>query len=178
MRRSASARRRARARGFTLVELVTYLALVTAALTTMGGIELAASRAAFLERALLAINQEQDAALSAFAEDVARASSVAVEDKGAVLVVRSIEGTVRWAAGKDERGHPALVRSVARTDGKNPPDRAFTHAESWRASATVPAGGGAPLVKLELSIAIPQDQLHVVRKSFERTARSLGWEAP
>jgi hypothetical protein len=154
---------------------VTYLGLTTAALTTLGGIEVAASRAALLERALLAINQEQDMALSAFADDVARASSVAVEDKGAVLVLRSSEATVRWAAGKDDRGQRALVRSV---DGQKQPDRAFLHAESWRASATAPAGGGAPLVKLELSIAIPQDERHVLRKSYERTARPLGWEAP
>lgn len=63
-------------RGFTLVELIVYLALVTGGLSVLMGLEMAASRAWFLEHALIDLAFRGDDLGTRLRDDVRQAVSV------------------------------------------------------------------------------------------------------
>jgi hypothetical protein len=169
-----------RARGFTLIELVTYLGLLTAGLTTIAGIQLAASRAAFLEWALIDLHAEQDLALARFAEDVTLATKADLEDeperplepgRRSALVVRRADGkTVRWGTAADAKGAQRFTRALQGT-----PDESYPHIEGWRFTIDR-AEGRAPFVKVELSLAYRKGNEQVVKRRFERVVQPRAWE--
>jgi len=91
------ARTRARS-GFTLIELVTYIALITAASVVIGGLEMAASKAAYLERALVEIAFRSDLLGTRFRSDIREASKInfvplSPMARGAFLIVLKANGT-------------------------------------------------------------------------------------
>jgi hypothetical protein len=88
-----------RRRGFTLVELLCYLALVTAAMMIIAGLEYTAGRAATLERSLIDIGREADWLGTRFRDDVRQAATVETieaqpEKGGAFLVTTMSNGRV------------------------------------------------------------------------------------
>lgn len=123
--------------GFTLVELMVYLALVTAGVLTLGAIEVGAHRALALQEALIAIDLESAALLGALRVDVESARRVSVEAD--VLVVERLDGkTVRYAAG-------SRVES-----GGGAPARTTEYVTNSALAVTLEGGlDGLPLVRVE-----------------------------
>ncbi len=124
-------------RGFTLVELMVYLALVTAGVMTLGAIEVGAHRALALQEALIAIDLQSATLLGALRLDVENARRVAV-DEDALVVERSDGKTVRYQAG-------SRVES-----GGDAPERRTTYPTNSGLGVSIEAGlDGVPLVRVE-----------------------------
>lgn len=97
MRRSS----RGRARGFTLVELLVYLSLVTVGLLLVGAVEMTAQSAADLQQALIEVQRQGDGFLAHLRRDVE--SSQRISQQGDVLLLTFSDGRqVRWAPGRRE----------------------------------------------------------------------------
>lgn len=129
--------RRSDRRGFTLVELMVYLALVTAGVMTLGAIEVGAHRALALQEALIAIDLESATLLGALRLDVENARRVALDQDA--LVVERLDGrTVRYQAGS--RVESGVGGAERRTD--------YPTNSALRVS--IEAGlDGVPLVRVE-----------------------------
>lgn len=85
-------------RGFTLVELMVYLALVSAGLTMFLGIELGARKSVALQQGILDVEEESRRCLEAFRRDVEAAREVLVADEELKLI-RHDGRRVRYALG-------------------------------------------------------------------------------
>jgi len=115
-----SPRARHESRGFTLIELLVYLALLVAGTIVIAGLEFTASRAAFLERALVDLGLQSDDLGTRFKDDVSQAVRVADAatatdmkldgNKGTLLVLTTAPGgEIRWeleSAAKVEKTGP------------------------------------------------------------------------
>lgn len=131
-----TARPRLARRGVTLVELMVYLALVTAGVMTLGAIEVGAHRALALQEALIAIDLESATLLGALRLDVESARRVAL-DRDALVVERLDGKTVRYQAG---------VRVESGADG----ERRTAYPSNSALGVTIEAGlDGPPLVRVE-----------------------------
>ena len=129
-------RRSGGARGFTLVELMVYLALVTAGVMTLGAIEVGAHRALALQEALIAIDLESATLLGALRLDVENGRRVAI-DEDALVVERSDGKTVRYQAG-------ARIES-----GGGAAERRTTYPSNSALAVSIEAGlDGVPLVRV------------------------------
>ncbi len=126
-----------RRRGFTLVELMVYLALVTAGVLTLLSIEMGAHRALALQEALIAIDLESATLLGALRVDVEASRRLAVDEDA--LVVERFDGrTVRYEAG-------ARIES-----GGGAPERRTVYATNSALAVTLEAGlDGAPILRVE-----------------------------
>lgn len=98
-----------RRRGFTLVELIVYLGLMTMGLLLVGAIELTAQRAADMQQALIEVQLAADAFLGHLRRDVEAARRVTRE--GQELVLELQDGRrVRWLPGvREELAAPGLT---------------------------------------------------------------------
>lgn len=102
-----------RRRGFTLVELIVYLGLMTMGLLLVGAIELTAQRAADMQQGLIEVQLAADSFLGHLRRDVEAARRVTRE--GRELVLELQDGRrVRWGPGLREElaagGPPAPAR--------------------------------------------------------------------
>lgn len=92
---------RARARGFTLVELLVYLSLVTVGLLLVGAVEMTAQRAADLQQALIEVQRHGDGFLARLRRDVESAQRIS--QQGNELLLTFSDGRqVRWTPGRRE----------------------------------------------------------------------------
>lgn len=92
-------------RGFTLIELMIYLALVSVALVMFMGIELGARKSVALQQAILDVEEESRRCLDAFRRDVEAAREVLVaEDE--LKLIRHDGRRVRYALGTRQERDP------------------------------------------------------------------------
>ncbi len=130
-----------RRRGFTLVELMVYLALVTAGVLTLLSIEMGAHRALALQEALIAIDLESATLLGALRVDVEASRRLAVDEDA--LVVERFDGrTVRYEAGAriESGGGAPERRTVYATNSASPACTRCSH----EGPNTKAASAGAP----------------------------------
>jgi prepilin-type N-terminal cleavage/methylation domain-containing protein len=148
-------------KGFTLIELIVYLALVSSAATVLLGLEIAASRSTYLESALLTIHGQADRLLSTFSDDVAAATACRME--GELLVLEQALGRIEYvpSAGALER------RVIDGTEKGNP--QHFANIESTRFA--IEEAGSRPLVTCEVTFAAPTGEGQVARKRFAALRR-------
>lgn len=103
-RRGVSSARRLR-RGFTLVELVVYLSLITVGMLLVGAVEMTAKRSVDQQRALIDVQLQGDAFLGRLRRDVEAARKVSTESgvPHTVIALTLGDGTlVRWGIQREE----------------------------------------------------------------------------
>jgi hypothetical protein len=177
-----------KSRGFTMAELLVYMALLLAGTLTIAGLELSASRAAFLERALVDLGMEADELGARFRDDVRQA--IRVEDgkieggKGALLVLAMPGGgEVRWdldGSSRVERTGPAvkaegikLVRRVYLKPNTVPSRvETFAHAEKLLLTRS------GHSVRLDFSVAVARADEVTARRSYKLAACPIAEEVP
>jgi type II secretory pathway pseudopilin PulG len=174
-----------RARGFTLIELLCYLALVTAGLMVIAGLELAASRALFLERALVDMTLEADSLASNFRDDLMEASRVEGPEiaggKGCLLGITLTGGSaIQWYVehAKSVRQDAAAIhlespRLTRRTLAKQSPQplgvAVFSHIERLDL-VRLPSGR---MWRLDVTFARSRADEVGARRSYTVTASTL-----
>jgi hypothetical protein len=190
--------RRARRAGFTLVELIVYLALVSAGLVALLGLELAASNASFLESTLVDLEQHGDDLGTRFRDDLRQAKHVALEPAptgprphGTILVVELATGEeVRYeledsatATAVSDSGREGLHATAARLarevhpkPGAPAQDRTVYRGLERFSLERDPRGGHA-LYVLEVGFAV-QARQSTIRRAFRFAASPLAEEAP
>lgn len=176
-----------RSAGFTLVELMVYLALLVAGTIVIAGLELTAARAAFLERSLVDLGMEGDEISTRFRDDVRQSlhSEDALDSKkgGAFLILTEPRGVVRWeveSPAQVEKAGPMtrldkgrLVRKVfekgATTASRT---QVFVHFDRL-----VLTRSGAEL-RLELTLAASRGGEVTARRTYAVSAVPVAEEAP
>jgi hypothetical protein len=122
-------RPRKRTGAYTLVELIVYMALVTGALAVMVGLEMAASRASFLERALVDLALRGDDLGARFRDDIRQAVRIVTPAArpGTILIVGLPSGAeVRYELELPDKGKlktERLVRTLHARPGAEPLER-------------------------------------------------------
>lgn len=187
MRLAVRSARSSRA-GFTLIELVVYLALLVAGTIVIAGLEFTASRAAFLERALVDLGIQGDEMGLRFKEDIAQAVRVEegkLDNKaGALLILATASGgEVRWeleSAKKVERTGPALraegVRLVRRVFVK--PGTTPSRVEVFGLVDKLLLTRSGTSVRLDATLAVSRGDEVTARRSFQFAASPVAEEAP
>ena len=82
-----------RRRGFTLVELVVYMSLVTTGLMVFAGLELSAQRATAVQGALMDIATQSSTYMGRLRRDVEGARGLRIGAEGKELLVQRLDGT-------------------------------------------------------------------------------------
>jgi hypothetical protein len=176
-----------RTRGFTLVELMVYLALLVAGTIVIASLEFTAARAAFLERSLVDLGMEGDEISTRFRDDVRQ--SVRAEDAldpkkgGAFLVLTEPARVIRWEVESPthiEKAGPMtrldkgrLVRKVFEKGATTPSrTQAFVHFDRL-----VLTRSGAEL-RLELTLAVSRGGEVTARRTYAVSAAPVAEEAP
>lgn len=135
-----------RARGFTLTELMVYMALVTTGLAVFGSIEMGARRSVGLQSALIDLQSASDLTLAAFRRDVEAAKSLQVgADRlevvrldGTRVVYDAKERVEQDAKGKELQRTPVGAESLTfeRSAGQVRAKLTLKRTFSWRDSLT------------------------------------------
>jgi type II secretory pathway pseudopilin PulG len=190
--------RRARRRGFTLIELLAYIALVTAAMIVIAGIEVTASHAAFLERALIDLALDGDALEVHLRDDLRQATRVEPAFEalstpklhGTLLVVGTPSGgEIRYEiesakaleaepSGAGVRAEsPRLVRRTLPRPGA-PPVRTEVFARIEKLHVGRELHGGRALYRFEMTLAYAKGDETTARRTYSFAASPLAQEAP
>jgi len=177
-----------RARGFTLIELLIYLALLVAGTLTIAGLELTASRAAFLERSLVDLGMDGDQLGARFKDDVRQAIRVAFgpieSNKGALLVLSMPSGgEVRWEL--DGAHKVESVGPVTRVEKPKLVRRAFgapggvpSRVEGFPRVEKLALTRSGRSVRLDFTVAVARGDEITARRSYQLAASPIAEEAP
>jgi hypothetical protein len=183
-----SSRRIARQRGFTLAELMIYLALLVAGTVMIAGLELTASRAAFLERALVDLGLEAEELGGRFREDVFGAVRVdqgkIANGKGTLLVLGTPGGgEVRWEVEGAARAE--TVGPVTRIENARLVRRAFaqagaapTRVQTFAFIERLALTRSGRSLRLDLTLAASRGDEITARRSYQLAASPVAEAAP
>jgi type II secretory pathway pseudopilin PulG len=146
-----------RRRGFTMIELLVYLALATAGLLVLGSIEIGAQRALELQEALIDVELAADELLGALRLDVESSRRLEL-DRSALVVHRADGKVIRYEAGS---------RTETPQGGK-PQRRAF--AANVKLEVTLDAGPGQVPVVTVTGTFVRGGRFGEVRRVLRRSA--------
>lgn len=148
--------RRAR-RGFTLVELLVYLSLVTVGLLLVGAVEMTAQRTADLQQALIEVQRQGDSFLGHLRRDVEASRRVSREGD-ALLLTLGDGRQVRWTPG---------LRELLGGGGVVVAQEEYRGVESWEVTVEPVEGHTRVTAKVELK---QRGRETVVERQRTRTA--------